>query len=331
MRINEVNPNPEGSDGDNLTEFVELQGTPGQNVTGLSLAFVNGSNGETYAPPTRLIGSIDDNGFFVLGQEGASPNQELSHSLQNGPDSVRLLDCDGETMVDALGYGGFGEDDFFAGEGEAAPSSDGRAVARCESVADSNDNQQDFGLANPTPGAPNEGHDDAMHCSDIECIPTAPGTVLINEILYDPNGADGAGEDEFIELSGPPGLDVTGLRLYGVNGSTGDTYLGPVIIVGSLDESGFLVAGGTNVIAATIPLPTTLQNGPDSVQLRGCDEAAVDAVAYGEFGETEFPVGEGEPAPDVSDTSIGRSGGDTDDNGSDFESQGTPSPGATNE
>ena len=331
MRINEVNPNPEGSDGDNPTEFVELRGTPGQNVTGLWLAFVNGSNGETYAAPTRLIGAIDENGFFVLGQEGAAPNQGLTHALQNGPDSVQLLDCDGETVVDAMGYGSFDEEDFFGGEGEAAPSSDGRSVARCEEVLDSGDNRADFGLADPTPGAPNSGHDDALLCIDVECTPTAPGSVLINEVLYDPPESDGAGEDEFIELSGPAGTDLTGLRIYGINGSSGDSYFGPVVIVGSLDEDGYFVAGGSNIEAASIPLPSTLQNGPDSLQLRGCDEAIVDAVAYGEFSEAEFPAGEGAPAPDVTDTSIGRSGGDTDDNESDFEVQSVPSPGFLNE
>ena len=331
MRINEVNPNPEGSDGDNPTEFVELRGAPGQNVTGLWLAFVNGSNGETYAPPTRLVGELDENGFFVLGQTGAFPDQELIHSLQNGPDSVQLLDCSGETLLDSIGYGAFGEDQFFGGEGESAPSNDGRSTARCEDVLDSNDNRADFGLADPTPGSPNGGHDDPLLCIATECTPTAPGTVLINEVLYDPEGGDGGGEGEFIELLGPPEMDVTGMRLYGINGSNGAEYIGPVVIIGSLDESGFLVAGGASIEAADMPLPATLQNGPDSLQLRGCDEAVIDAVAYGVFNETEFPAGEGEPAPDVADTSIGRSGPDSNDNATDFSVQETPSPGAANE
>ena len=331
MRINEVNPNPEGGDGENPTEFVELRGTAGQNVTGLWLAFINGSNGETYAPPTRLVGELDESGFFVLGQSGVTPNQELIHSLQNGPDSVQLLDCDGETVLDSVGYGGFDEDDFFGGEGESAPSNDGRSTARCEDVLDSDDNRADFGLADPTPGAPNTGHDDPLLCIATECTPTAPGTVLINEVLYDPEGGDGAGEGEFIELLGPPEMDVTGLRLYGINGSSGAEYLGPVVLIGSLDSDGFMVAGGANIAAADMPLPATLQNGPDSIQLRGCDEAVVDALAYGEFSESEFPAGEGASAPDIADTSIGRQGLDTDDNATDFVIQEVPSPGLPNE
>ncbi len=331
IRINELNANPAGSDGDNPTEFVELRGTVGQNVTGLWLAFVNGSNGETYAPPTRLIGELNADGYFVLGQDGVTPDQLLTHSMQNGPDSVQLLDCDGTTVLDAIGYGSFGEDEFFAGEGSGAPSNDGRSTARCEEVEDSNDNRADFGTADPTPGRPNAGHNDALLCIATECVPTAPGSVLVNEVLYDPVGSDGAGEGEFIELSGTPGADITGLRLYGVNGSNGDPYLGPVVIVGSLDANGFLVLGGSGIPEATIALPATMQNGPDSIELRGCDEALVDAVAYGLFSETEFPAGEGDPAPDIADTSIGRTGADTDNNAADFAVQAEPSPGAANE
>lgn len=331
MRINEVNPNPAGADGENQTEFVELRGAAGQNVSGLWLAFVNGSNGETYAPPTRLVGELNADGYFVLGQDGVTPDQLISHTMQNGPDSVQLLDCDGATILDAVGYGTFGDDEFFAGEGSGAPSVDGRSTSRCEDVVDSNDNRDDFGSADPTPGRPNAGHNDALLCIATECVPTAPGSVLLNEILYDPTGSDGAGEGEFIELLGAADTDITGLRLYGVNGSNGDPYLGPVVIVGSLDSSGFLVLGGSAVPEATITLPATMQNGPDSIELRGCDDALVDAVAYGDFSDTEFPAGEGTPAPDVADTSIGRSGPDTDDNATDFAAQTTPSPGAPNE
>ncbi|MFT6397814.1 MAG: hypothetical protein ACJAYU_002569 [Bradymonadia bacterium] len=331
IRINEVNANPAGSDGDSPTEFVELNGTSGANVTGLWLSFVNGSNGETYAAPTRLVGELNADGFFVLGQDGVTPDQLIVHSMQNGPDSVQLLDCDGITVLDAVGYGSFSEENFFAGEGRAAPSSDGRSLSRCQDVPDSGDNQDDFSSAEPTPGRINSGHDDALFCDATECVPTAPGSVLLNEIMYDPVGSDGDGENEFIELIGAAEAVVTGLRLYGVNGSNGDQYLGPIVIVGSLDSSGFLVLGGSAIPEASLRLPSTMQNGPDSIELRGCDDALIDAVAYGEFSETEFPAGEGDPAPDVTDTSIGRSAGDTDDNATDFAAQTAPSPGAANE
>jgi hypothetical protein len=73
--------------------------------------------------------------------------------FQNGPDSIVLRL--GEVIVDALGYGVFGVDDVFAGEGNAATDpSAGSSLARHFADLDSNDNALDFGaLEVPTPGS----------------------------------------------------------------------------------------------------------------------------------------------------------------------------------
>jgi hypothetical protein len=75
------------------------------------------------------------------------------------------------------------------------------------------------------------------------------------------------------------------------------------------------------------------QNGPDSVQLRDPAGAVIDAVAYGVFGGTDVPAGEGSPCDDpAAGYTIGRGFGrpDTNDNATDFLVY-RPTPGLPND
>jgi len=136
--------------------FVELWGTPGTALDGLSLAGVNGSDGSvTVSLP--LTGAIPADGLFVVADGGvtsvANADLVLDFDFQNGPDSVQLLS--GMSVLDALGYGSFGSGDVFAGEGAAAPDPPaGSSLARVFANVDTDDNAADFvALATPTPGA----------------------------------------------------------------------------------------------------------------------------------------------------------------------------------
>jgi len=144
---------------DNGFLFVELYGTPGSDLTGHSLQGVNGSNGQVYLT-LNLSGVVPPDGVFVLADnsgDGTTPvldaDQILNFDFQNGPDSIQLKA--GDTLLDALGYGAFGAADFFAGEGQAAPSvAAGEALARRFADVDSNNNADDFwALVPPTPGS----------------------------------------------------------------------------------------------------------------------------------------------------------------------------------
>ena len=92
----------------------------------------------------------------------------MQFDFQNGPDSVVLRDALGEVR-DALGYGVFGVDDVFAGEGTAAPDpAAGSSLARLFANVDTGDNAVDFAAsAMPTPGA-----------ADFAVVPE-PGTPLL--------------------------------------------------------------------------------------------------------------------------------------------------------
>ena len=128
-----------GSDNGNV--FVELYGTPGAALDGLSLEGVNGSDGSVYLT-LPLSGVIPGDGVFVVADDAGDGSSLVGNAdlvvnmdFQNGPDSIVLRDADG--ILDALGYGDF-SGGVFAGEGGAAPDAPaGSSLARLDPLADS--------------------------------------------------------------------------------------------------------------------------------------------------------------------------------------------------
>jgi len=145
-----------GSDNGNV--FVEIYGTPGAALDGLSLEGVNGSDGSVYLT-LPLSGVIPVDGVFVVADDAGDGSSLVGNAdlvvnmdFQNGPDSIVLRDADG--ILDALGYGDF-SGGVFAGEGDAAPDAPaGSSLARLDPLADSGDNLRDYTvLDTPTPGS----------------------------------------------------------------------------------------------------------------------------------------------------------------------------------
>lgn len=139
--------------------FVELSGPAGFVLDGWWVEGVNGSNGAV-GPVIALSGAIGADGLFVLADRfsdgtTAVANADLlaNFDFQNGPDSVVLRD-EASRVRDALGYGVFGSDEVFAGEGSAAPDGvAGESLARRFANLDTGDNAADFVLLpGPTPG-----------------------------------------------------------------------------------------------------------------------------------------------------------------------------------
>lgn len=167
----------------------------------------------------------------------------------------------------------------------------------------------------------------------ILTFPDAEAQVAINEVFYDPEGADSG--LEFVEIMncGHGGVVLTGWVLETGNGAhPGDwtvewiggdlDYLGEgeILLIG---ESG--VSPPPDYVAAL-----DLQNGPDGVRLRD-GERIVDTVGWGEPLFAEYY--EGSPAPDVpSGKSLARSPDcfDHDDNSGDLLACSAPTPGARN-
>jgi len=157
-------------------------------------------------------------------------------------------------------------------------------------------------------------------CVEGSCEPRAAPSVVIQELLYDPDGSDVApGTGLFVELAGTAGAQLDGLRLVGVNGSDGGDY-------NIIDLSGTLPADGVYLIAHPNGSRSD-QDAADAIQLRfGTD--VIDALGYG--GEAPNLHGEGTVAPDAAgdDVALTRdaSSSDTGDNATDF-TLSTPTPG----
>jgi hypothetical protein len=143
---------------DNGLSFVEISGTPGESLEGIVIEGINGSNG-SLVTVVELSGQIHEDGLFVVADMDGDGLTEVADfdllanfDFQNGPDSVQLVQ--GEVILDAVGYGDFAADEFFAGEGASAPDAPaGSSLARRFANVDSDDNAADFELLEvPTPG-----------------------------------------------------------------------------------------------------------------------------------------------------------------------------------
>ncbi len=161
-----------------------------------------------------------------------------------------------------------------------------------------------------------------------------PLPCLLNEVCYDPPGADGG--REFVELYAPGDTAVAlrGWRLQFANGAEGERWstrwtggAGDSVAAGGL----YLIAdrgwSGEAVPQAVVDLD--LQNGPDAVRLVAPD-GAVDLLGYGELEQAS--LSEGAPHPGVHGGSLARypDGRDTDHNDLDWRPADPPTPGAAN-
>ena len=176
----------------------------------------------------------------------------------------------------------------------------------------------------------------AQACLVLACLaaatPAPAATVNISEVLYDAVGADDG--KVFVELYGPAGTALGGLRLEGINGANG--RVGPVIeLLGSIPADGFFVVadvsgGVTEVPDADLLANFDFQNGPDSLRLVRADGSLIDALGYGSFGPGDVFAGEGAPAIDPPPgSSVARlfANVDSDANDADFAPLAAPTPG----
>lgn len=193
--------------------------------------------------------------------------------------------------------------------------------------------------------------DDATGAARCES-PMMTGQVVINEVFYDAAGQDVDANGEsptFIELAGPPGMDISNWEIKLINGSSGMEYNAVTLPQGAtIDGYGFAVIAtttpdnfftalsftGSNVYPLLAPYASGqdgMQNSDDNVELYDDSGTKIDAMGYGTFSSATF-TGEGNPAPDVrAGHSVGRPLGapDTNDNAADFVSL-FPTPGLEN-
>lgn len=178
----------------------------------------------------------------------------------------------------------------------------------------------------------------SIRCASVAIISLvsslpARSQVVINEVLYDPDGPD-AGL-EFVEIAncGREAVLLTGWVLETGNGASPDDWT-VEWIGGDLDclEPGAIFLIGEDGVSPTPDYVTALdlQNGPDGVRVTD-GHHVVDVVGWGEPLFQEYY--EGSPAEDVlSGRSLARVPDcfDHDDNALDFVASQTPTPGARN-
>jgi len=149
--------------------------------------------------------------------------------------------------------------------------------------------------------------------------------ILLNEVLYDPEGIDEG--SEFVELWNP---DTVALSLVGIAVESGDGSRPGVwtpVYVGAVGDSvsprhAFLIPGSS--------LLAPLQNGPDAIRLTRAG-IVLDLLGYGAL--TARELFEGAPAADVSSgQSLSRIGDgvDTQWNAADWAPEPSPTPGLAN-
>jgi hypothetical protein len=223
------------------------------------------------------------------------------------------------------GFGGEG------GSGSTAPSSSSGSPGGGASMTTASAGGPTCGDGTVDPGEECDGAAPAGK-SCIGCVIVDVVSPVINEILYDPSGAD---TGCFIELLGPPGLDLSGYTVDAVNGSDGKTSAVASLAGYSIGVTGYFVLaqdGSVSVPAGSTKLVKTtadLQNGPDSVVLKS-GGAIVDALGYGSFSATQFFAGEKLSATGTSSALCRLPNGlDTGDNSVDFVAC-APTPGAAN-
>ncbi len=158
----------------------------------------------------------------------------------------------------------------------------------------------------------------------------ARAALVINEVLYDPDGPDAG--CEFVEImnTGPFAATLEGLALEAGDGARENDWK----MVWSGRSGVAIGPGGIYRIGLTAPGDgepgdLALQNGPDGVRLMK-NGFELDRLGWGNLAHPEYY--EGAPAPAVrSGHSLSRrsDGIDTDDNAADFE-EATPTPGRPN-
>lgn len=132
---------------------------------------------------------------------------------------------------------------------------------------------------------------------DVRCVnATVSGNIWVNEFHYDHNGID---TNEFIEIAGPAGLDLTGYTIVLYNGNNGQSY-DTDNLTGTLTDD-----TGTGFGFSVINYNNILQNGPDGIALVDGTGTVVSFISYeGSFTATNGPAN-GLTADNISESQTG--------------------------
>ncbi len=355
-------PECDGADGVRLNEFtydtddewVELYngGATLAHLSGWTLedAGSDGAWGGEWVLPEGV--TIAPGEFLVLGRDGAllagSP-VPVDVTWEDGdfdpgnagssPDGIRLA-CRDET-VDSLVYGdtsdlageSWTEDDGADVEALAGKLGSDEAYERNDDGVDTQRSGADWLVCDdPSPGEPNR----CEPPPPVECHPDL--NLVINEVLFDNESSD---DDEWVEIHNA-GSDTALLEGWVLEVTSSTSWNDKLIFERTIEipAGGYLVIGNgsTADVVASLSLGNASSNA-DGVRLLSCgdDPEVVDTVVYGsepgegfdELGWESPPT----PVPDDPDQSLSRipDGNDETNGQSDWQIDGSPTPGEAND
>ncbi|MCP5468241.1 MAG: lamin tail domain-containing protein [Deltaproteobacteria bacterium] len=165
LLINEVLYDGKNSETDGEA-FIELWGSSQADISDYRILLINGADGQITEEIVLPKNSwTSEAGIFLIADlktgsknesQVDSPDYLLQFDPQNGPDSVQLLNRNGE-LIDILGYGTWGENitvnqEILYENSPAIDVSGGHSLSRSEGI-DTDNNYEDFiELEVPTPG-----------------------------------------------------------------------------------------------------------------------------------------------------------------------------------
>ena len=256
VKINELYYDHPGSDSG--WEFVELfnAGSEAIDLTGFSLELIDWLSGGVRTLWVCSGGIIIHPGDVILisgGNIPSGPGLELSGSIENGPDAVRLVSWDGP--ADLVGYGV-----CIYSEGEPAEDVQaGLSLSRRPDGKDTGSNADDLVPAAPTPGVRNFFDIDlGLSVTDGSILPCAGGTISLGVLI----------ENRGMEMF---------RGLFAVSACIeGDAYydnrnIGPVELDTGAEVALELVLGaapaGSSVLTALVDAPDDQNLGNDTVSV----------------------------------------------------------------
>ncbi len=343
--INEVMVDPAGSDGG--FEWIELLNVGSEDACldlwTLEVFKSDPTDGTEKQLPVGM--NIPAGGRLLVAEDSVDFEADayLSLSFGNGDegDCIHLYDHTGD-LEDAIVYGGSNEDGCFDEGGTATsiapdPGSD-LSLARCPDGTDSNASGDDFQecmIEGGTPGLAN----DACCGGGGTCDEAGAATIVINEFMADPDGADAGGEWIEIYNAGNGTIDLSGWRLSWFK-SNPDSASGSAAIPSgtTIASRSFLLIGDEAVAGTDVQATIDMGNGTDGdgLHLSDCAGTLEDAVVYGSNNGDGIYDENGvasSVAPDPgSDDALARTpdGSDTDSSGSDFCVAASATPGSSN-
>ena len=333
-QISEIRIDQSGADDD---EYVELAGTAGGTVDGLTyLVIGDGSGGSGVVESiTALSGVLDANGFFVIAES------TFTLGIANQTGSLNFENSDNVTHLLVSGFAGSNGQDLDTNDDGVLDIEPWSGIVDCIALVESP------GSGDLTYCADSVGPDGTFvpaHSFDcpggfqIGAFDTADGTdtpgaanacvapLVINEVDYDQPSSDTA---EFVEILNTSGgdIDLDAAELVFVNGNDGSTYMTidlPSVLLAAGDH--YVVCADATTVANCdlVGLTTGIQNGaPDAIGLN-FQGSLVDAVSY-EGSVLGFVEGSGDGLSDSGSSgddfqSLSRApdGQDTDQNNVDF-------------